>query len=796
MGENKRQNRLWYLDGAMGTMLQSAGLETGRAPEGLNLSDPELIIKVHRAYLDAGAQIIYANTFGANREKLEHEGLSVLETVEAGVACAKRAVDAFCQDNPQAERPRIALDIGPIGQLLEPYGTLAFESAYDIFREIILAGQAADLIVFETMTDLYEVKAGVLAAKENSEKPVFVTMTFEPNHRTFTGCSVDAMCAVLEGLGVDALGVNCSLGPEELYPIVQEISKVTALPLIVKANAGLPDPETGVYSITPEQFAVQMARFVPLGVCYLGGCCGTRPDSIKHLICETQDKIPPMREVARRTVVCTPTETVVVDGVRVIGERINPTGKKRFQQALREGDLDYVLAQAVEQADAGAHILDVNVGLPGLDEPEMMVRVVKAIQSVTDLPLQIDSSNSDALAAGLRVVNGKAIVNSVNGEQEVLARVLPIVKKYGAAVIGLAMDQNGIPATAEERFAIAERILKAALSYGIPKEDVFIDCLTLTISAEQDKAVETLRAMEMVRDRLGLHCTLGVSNISFGLPNRTLITTSFLTLAMASGLDLPIVNPNTAAIMDTIRAFNVLYNRDRNAEAYIAAYTQEKEPVQVVASETAGEQTTLPRAVEKGLKDEARRLTVQLLAQGKAELDIVNELLIPALDVVGGRFERGEIFLPQLINSAGAAQEAFEIIRTEMAKKGTTTVSKGTVIVATVKGDIHDIGKNIVKTIVENYGYRVIDLGRDVPIETVVQTAIQEDVHLIGLSALMTTTLANMEETIRALRASGHPCKIWVGGAVLTPEYAQKMGADFYARDARESVDICKEVLG
>ncbi len=793
MGENKK---LWYLDGAMGTMLQSAGLETGRAPEGLNQANPALITEIHRAYLDAGAQILYTNTFGANREKLAHEGLTVTETVAAGVACAKRAVESFCADHPNAACPRVALDIGPIGQLLEPYGTLAFEEAYDIFREVIEAGQEADLIVFETMTDLYEVKAAVLAAKENSTKPVFVTMTFEPNHRTFTGCSVDAMCAVLEGLGVDALGVNCSLGPEELYPIVKRMSELTTLPLIVKANAGLPDPETGAYSITPDRFAADMAKFVPLGACYLGGCCGTRPDFITKLIERTEGQTAPEREIARRTVVCTPTETVVVDGVRVVGERINPTGKKRFQQALREGDLDYVLAQAVEQAEAGAHILDVNVGLPDVDEPEMMVRVIKAIQSVTDLPLQIDSSNSDALAAGLRVVNGKPIVNSVNGEPEVLARVLPLVKKYGAAVIGLAMDQNGIPATAEERFAIAERILQAALSYGIPKEDVFIDCLTLTISAEQDKALETLRAMEMVRDRLGLHCTLGVSNISFGLPNRTLITTSFLTLAMASGLDLPIVNPNTAAIMDTIRAFNVLYNRDRNAEAYIAACMQETPQAAVQPVENDSKQTSLAHAVEKGLKDEARRLTVQLLAQGKPELEIVNELLIPALDVVGGRFERGEIFLPQLINSAGAAQEAFEIIRTEMAKKGSATVSKGTVIVATVKGDIHDIGKNIVKTIVENYGYRVIDLGRDVPVETVVQAAIREDVHLIGLSALMTTTLASMEETIRALRKSGHPCKIWVGGAVLTPEYAQKMGADFYARDARESVDICKEVLG
>ena len=779
----------------MGTMLQQAGLETGRAPETLNLENPDLIVRTHLAYLEAGAQIIYANTFGANREKLAREGVDTTEAIRAGVACARRAVDTFCADHPDVDRPRVALDIGPIGRLLEPYGTLPFEEAYDIFREIIEAGQDADLIIFETMTDLYEVKAGVLAAKENSDKPVFVTMTFEPNHRTFTGCSVDAMCAVLDGLGVDALGVNCSLGPVELYPIVEKMSRLTALPLIVKANAGLPDPETGAYSITPDDFAREMAKFPALGVQYLGGCCGTSPDCIRELVQATRGQTAAEREVVRRTVVCTPTETVVVDGVRVIGERINPTGKKRFQQALRDGDLDYVLGQAVEQADAGAHILDVNVGLPGVDEPSMMVKVVKAIQSVTDLPLQIDSSNQDALEAGLRVVNGKAIVNSVNGEPEVLARVLPIVKKYGAAVIGLAMDQNGIPATAEERFAIAERILNAALSYGIPKEDVFIDCLTLTVSAEQDKAVETLRAMQMVRDRLGLHCTLGVSNISFGLPNRSLITTSFLTLALSYGLDLPIVNPNTPAIMDTIRAFNVLYNRDKNAEAYIAAYSgQPAAPVQPAASQT--EETTLPRAVEKGLKDEARHLTVSLLASGKSELDIVNELLIPALDVVGGRFERGEIFLPQLINSAGAAQEAFEIIRTEMAKKGTGTVSKGKVIVATVKGDIHDIGKNIVKTIVENYGYRVIDLGRDVPIETVVETVIREDVHLIGLSALMTTTLANMDETIKALRASGHACKIWVGGAVLTPEYAHKMGADYYARDARESVDICREVLG
>ncbi|MBP3312571.1 MAG: dihydropteroate synthase, partial [Butyricicoccus sp.] len=494
---------------------------------------------------------------------------------------------------------------------------------------------------------------------------------------------------------------------------------------------------------------------------------------------------------------------VRIDGVRVIGERINPTGKKRFKQALIEGDMDYILHQAVEQADAGAHILDVNVGLPEINEPEMMVRVVKAIQGVTDLPLQIDSSDPEAIEAGLRVVNGKAIVNSVNGEQAVLDRILPIAKKYGAAVVGLTMDANGIPPKAEQRFAIAERILHAASTYGIPKEDVFIDCLTLTVSAEQDKAIETLRAVKMVREQLGLHCVLGVSNISFGLPRRNLITTGFLTLAMAHGLDLPIINPNSTEVMNAIRVFNVLYNRDKNAEAYIEAcmHLPEEAPQTVkvpgpVPSSEEGESHPLMRAIVKGLKEDAAHMTQELLVGGMTELDIVNTLLIPALDVVGGRFERGEIFLPQLINAAGAAQEAFEKIKGSIAARGAESVSKGKIIVATVKGDIHDIGKNIVKTILENYGYQVLDLGRDVPIEMVVETAIRQDVHLIGLSALMTTTLGSMEQTIRALRESGHDCKVWVGGAVLTPDYAEKIGADFYARDAKESVDIARKVLG
>ncbi len=790
-------NKIHYLDGAMGTMLQKRGLQPGRCPEVLNLTEPETVTEIHRAYVEAGSQIIYTNTFGGNRYKVRDSGYSVEALIAAGVRCAKRAAAGTAA--------RVALSIGPIGQLLEPYGSLSFDEAYDIFREMVTAGReaGADLVVFETMTDLYEVKAAVLAAKEHTTLPVFVTMTFERGGRTFTGCSIPAMAAVLNGLNVDAMGINCSLGPAEILPFARELCALTDKPVIVKANAGLPDPATGTYNITAEEFGAAMLPFVEAGVSYLGGCCGTEPDYIREIVARTAGRTPSPHEAKKRSVVCTPTCVVEIDGVRIIGERINPTGKKRFKQAILEGDMDYIVRQAVEQADAGAHILDVNVGVPGIDEAEMMTRVVRAIQGVTDLPLQIDSSNPAALEAGLRVVSGKAIINSVNGEEEKLRTVLPLAKKYGAAVIGLAMDENGIPPTAEERFAIAERILREALSYGIAKEDVYIDCLTLTVSAEQDKAVETLKAMSMVRDRLGLHCVLGVSNISFGLPRRELITSGFLTLAMAHGLDLPIVNPNAESIMDAIRVFNVLYNRDKNAEVYLAAcarkpavtVTAAAPPVQ--AGSGGGEdQPPLVRAVAKGLKEECRRLTKELLEGGMEEIQVVNTLLIPALDYVGLRFEKGELFLPQLINSAGAATEAFEIIKTAIAKRGAPSVSKGKIIVATVKGDIHDIGKNIVKTILENYGYTVLDLGRDVPPERVVRTAVEQDVRLIGLSALMTTTLASMEQTIRALRESGHPCKIWVGGAVLTPEYAAEIGADFYARDAKESVDIAKKVLG
>ncbi len=781
-------HKITFLDGAMGTMLQKSGLKLGERPELLCLTHPETVENIHRMYLDAGSEIIYANTFGANAHKLDGTGHSVEEVVSAAVRTAKRAC--------AGRAARVALDVGPIGELLEPAGTLAFEEAYALFREMLVAGEraGADLVVFETMTDLYEVKAGVLAAKEHTALPVFVTMTFEPNHRTFTGCCVASMAAVLEGLGVDALGINCSLGPDEIFPIAKQLSECTNLPLIIKANAGLPDPETGLYDISPADFASQMVQYAALGLRYVGGCCGTTPDYIREIRAALEGKGTAAPAIVRKTVVCSPTQAVTVDGVRVIGERINPTGKKRFQQALREGDLDYILSQGVQQAEAGAHILDVNVGLPGVDEPEMMRRVVKSLQGVVDLPLQIDSSNPDAIEAGLRAYSGRAIVNSVNGEPEVLDRILPIVKKYGACVVGLALDAGGIPETAEARFAIAERILQAALAHGIPRENVFIDCLTLTVSAQQAGALETLKALRMVRDRLGLHTVLGVSNISFGLPNRQLINHSFLTLAMAHGLDLPILNPNLDAMMDAVSAFNVLYNVDRDSEAYIARFAEAPAAAPQPTGTGAGGMD-IGYAVAKGLKEDARRLTRELLKEHD-ELTIINTMLIPALDRVGDRFEKGEIFLPQLINAAGASCEAFDVIKDSILQKGAPSVSKGKIIVATVKGDIHDIGKNIVKVILENYGYQVIDLGRDVPVQAVVDAAVQQDVHLVGLSALMTTTLPSMAETIAALHGSGHPCTVFVGGAVLTPEYAAEIGADYYAKDAKQSVDIAKKVLG
>ena len=776
------------LDGGMGTMLQAAGLPLGELPELWNVTQPETVSAVQRRYAGAGSKVLYTNTFGANRYKAAGCGYGVGELVAAGVRCARSAAEGF-------DGVRVALDIGPTGRLLEPLGDLSFEEAYDVFREIVTAGVAAgaDLIVIETMSDLGEMRAAVLAAKENCELPVWATMTFEATGRTFLGVTVGAMALTLTGLGVDALGFNCSLGPKELLPLVEELRRWTELPLILKPNAGLPDPATGDYHITPAEFAAELSKAPEKGVTILGGCCGTTPAFIRATAEALSCTRPAARSETTCRGVCGSTAAVALDGVRVIGECINPTGKKRFQQALREGDIDYIVARGIEQQDAGADILDVNVGLPGLDEPALMRRTVRALQAAVDLPLQIDSSDPRAIEAGLRAYCGKAIVNSVNGKKEVLDAILPLCKKYGAAVVGLCMDENGIPQDWQGRVAIAKRILDAALSYGIRKEDVLIDCLTLTVSAQQEQAAETLRAVRAVKEELGLHTVLGVSNISFGLPARENITVSFLTQAMYAGLDLPIVNPNQSAVLDAIASCRVLSGEDGDSEAYIRRFANAA--ADAVPAAKSGAEMSLGEAIMRGLGAETAALTEKALAE-MDELAVVDRLLIPALDRVGERYEKGELFLPQLMKAASAACAGFEVIKTRILRRGGETVSRGKIILATVRGDIHDIGKNIVRVVLENYGYTVIDLGRDVPPQTVVETAVRENVRLVGLSALMTTTVASMAETIAALRKSGHDCKIMVGGAVLTEEYAAEIGADYYAKDAKQGADIAKKVLG
>ena len=779
------KDRVLLLDGAMGTMLQKSGLKLGERPDLVTLSHPEVVEAVHRAYIQAGSDWVVTNTFGANARKLAGCNHTVEEVVTAGVTAAKRAADGTSA--------RVLLDVGPIGELLEPAGTLKWEEAYEIFRQVMVAGwqAGADGILLETMTDLYELKAGILAAKENTPLPVLTSMTFEESGRTFTGCTVEALALVAEGLGVDGVGINCSLGPVEIYPLAKRLCQATSLPVFIKPNAGLPDPATGVYQIDPEQFGTQMAAYHALGIAAVGGCCGTTPAYIAQLHQQFAGLAPVERTVTRESAVCTPTRTVTIDTVRVIGERINPTGKKRFQAALRSGDMDYLLGQAVEQASEGAEILDVNVGLPGIDEKEMMVRAVKAVQSVCDLPLQLDSTRAEVLEAGLRVYNGKPIVNSVNAEASVLEKILPLCKKYGAAVVGLTLDEQGIPAKAEARFALAEKIVQAAEQAGIPRKDVFIDCLTLTASAQQEAVRETLRAVQMVKERLGVKTVLGVSNISFGLPSREYLNTSFLTLALAHGLDLPIMNPHTEAMMAAVASYKVLYNLDKDAKEYLSRYAARP----AVQTSTATQTVSLYDAVMQGLKTQAAQAAKEALQTQEPE-ELVNAVLIPALDAVGTGFEKGTLFLPQLLQAAGAAQAAFDVVKNAIAASGQKSAGKGKIVVATVRGDIHDIGKNIVKTLLENYGYDVIDLGRDVPAETVVRTVQEQQVHLVGLSALMTTTLGSMEETIRALHEADLPCKVMVGGAVLTPDYAAQIGADYYARDAKQSVDIARIVLG
>ena len=799
-----KQSNTILLDGGMGTMLQAAGLKLGARPEELNITDPALIEGIHGQYAAAGSRIVNANTFGASAHKLAGSAYTLEQVITAGIENCKRACAPY--------GALTALDVGPLGELLEPSGTLAFEDAVAEYARIVKAGEAAgaDLIFFETYTDLYELKAALLAAKENTNLPILASMSFEAGGRTFTGCTVESFAATARGLGADAVGINCSLGPKEIFPMAKRLAEAVPgnFPVFVKPNAGLPRADGSGYDITPQLFALQMKPYRELHLFAAGGCCGTTPEFIK-LLNGTFAGCTPGRPAHRMpSVLCTPVDTVTVDGITVVGERINPTGKKRFQRALREGDMNYVLEQAVSQAEAGAQILDVNVGAPGVDEPVLMEQVVKALQSVTSLPLQLDSSNVEALARGLRVYNGKPIVNSTNGEPEKLAAILPLCKKYGAAIVGLAIDEKGIQPKAADRVAIARRITEAALAAGIPREDIYIDCLTLTASAQQEDVLATVQALEACKKELGVRTVLGVSNISFGLPCRTYLNTTFLTMAMYAGLDLAIMNPSSEEMMAAVYAYNVLTNRDKQSTKYIerfadrvpasTALAQAAKAVPAASAaeaELTGPYAALMKAVEKGLKGDAAAHTRALLAE-KQPLEVVDEALIPALDIVGAKYEKGTLFLPQLLQAASAAQSAFEEIKTAIAQKGEGSASKGRIVLATVKGDVHDIGKNIVRVILENYGFEVLDLGRDVPVETVVDTVREKDVHLVGLSALMTTTLKSMEETIAALHAAQLDCKIMVGGAVLTPEYAEKIGADWYAKDAKRSADIAKEFFG
>ncbi len=782
------------LDGAMGTMLQNAGLKLGGLPEELNFTNPDLIEDIHRQYIAAGAQAVYTNTFGANPNKLKKSGYSVEETIMQAVKIARKA----CEGTDAL----VALDVGSLGRMLRPAGDTPVSEAYEMFAEVMKAGAkaGADFIAIETMTDLIETKTALLAAKENTDLPVICTMSFEENRRTFTGCTAASAVLTLQGAGADAVGMNCSLGPKEALPIVEEIVKWAEIPVSVRPNAGLPDPVTNEYDISPEEFAEIAEKMADMGVKLLGGCCGTTPEFIGKIAKRLEGKKFVKKTAEIPAAVCSASKTVEIDTVRIIGERINPTGKKLFKEALKRHDLDYIMRQAVEQCDGGAEILDVNVGLPDIDEKEMMLAAIDAIQSVSDAPLQIDTTELDVLEAALRVVSGKPIVNSVNGEDEKLDTVLPLVKKYGAAVIGLTLDKDGIPKTAEKRFEIAEKILKRAEFYGIPKRDVYIDCLTLTASAEQEGAVETLKAIRMVKERLGLKCVLGVSNISFGLPNRELVNSTFLTMAMQSGLDLPIMNPNSAVMTGAVSAFRLLSGYDKSGSDYIEKFgsaqivTQSVKTAEKAAEKESG--NDILHAVLSGLKAECANLTKALLESGEEPMDIINERLIPALDEAGSRFEKGKLFLPQLIGAAGAAQAAFDEVKKAISGRGGSTESRGKVVLATVKGDVHDIGKNIVKTLLENYGFEVIDLGKDVEYEAVADAAEKHGVKLVGLSALMTTTLKSMEGTINLLRERKIPCKIVVGGAVLTPEYAAKIGADFYAKDAKETVDIARKVYG
>jgi len=780
------KNHLLFLDGGMGTLLQSRGLQPGEHPEHWNLSHPEVIRSIHQAYFDAGSHVVNANTFGANSLKFSSSELESI--VRAALENARAAAAASSGTQPKW----VALDIGPLGRLLKPYGDLDFEEAVSIFAQIVRLGvrYGADLVFIETMNDSYETKAALLAARENSSLPVFVSNAYGADGKLMTGADPAAMVALLEGMGADAIGVNCSLGPKALTPVVEEYLKYASVPVLLKPNAGLPRASDGktFFDVWPEEFAADVVSLIQKGVRIAGGCCGTTPDHIAALT-QAADFDPVPLTPKNHTLVSSYTHAVIFGEKPVlIGERINPTGKKRFREALKAGDMDYILKEGIAQEEQGAHILDVNVGLPEIDEKSMLTAAVRELQTVTALPLQIDSSDPAAMEAALRCYNGKALVNSVSGKQESMDAIFPLVKKYGGLVVALALDESGIPATAEGRVAIARRILAEAAKYGISKKDILFDPLALTVSADDQAAVQTLEAVRRIRQELGCHTSLGVSNISFGLPQRDLLNGTFFTLALSNGLSAAILNPYSAEMQKAYHGYCALTGLDTGCSAYIA-YAQKAMPDAPAISAAGAD--TLHHAIVKGMKDQAAALT-EALAKIRDPLSIVQEEIIPALNTVGTGFENKTVYLPQLLMSAEAAKAAFEQVKAAM--PAGTAGSKCSIVLATVKGDIHDIGKNIVKLLLENYGFDVHDLGRDAAPEVIAEKTVALHAPIVGLSALMTTTVPAMEETIRLLRKTAPWCRVMVGGAVLNPEYAAAIGADFYAKDAMEAVRCADQI--
>lgn len=784
--KEKLGKEMLICDGAMGTLLIENGLKAGELPEMWNIEHPDILYKIHKQYVDAGADIISANTFGANRLKLDGTGHSVEEIITEGVNIAKKATQ-------QADRDvYVALDMSTTGKLLEPYGDLPFEEAYDIFKQQAIAGEkaGADLVLLETMGDLYEIKAATLAIKENTELPLIVSMIFNEKGQLLTGADVKTAVFTLEGLGVDMIGLNCGLGPKEMFEHVKEAVKYSSTPIFVNPNAGLPECVNGVtsYKVGAEEFSDDMEKIAKLGVYCVGGCCGTTPEHIKR----TAEKckkiaVSPVKQKHFTVVTSYSKTTLIGDKPVIVGERINPTGKKKLKAALVENNMDYIVSEAVAQADKKADVLDVNVGLPEIDEPKMLVSAIKTVQGVLNIPLQIDTSDFEAMEKALRIYNGKALINSANGKKESMEKVFPLAKKYGGVVVCLTLDENGIPDTAQGRIEIAKRMIKTAESYGLSKDDLIIDALAMTVSTGKDNAKVTLETLDYVRNTLGVNTCLGVSNISFGLPSREIINTAFFTMAMHSGLSAGIINPLSDMMMNAYYSYCALKGYDDNCENYINNIAK----VEAVAS---GEAVDLKTAIIKGMKAQSADCAKAML-ENTDPLKVIDGYIIPALDVVGQAFETGKMFLPQLLMSADCAKAAFDEIKLKLTADGEKQEPKGKIVIATVKGDIHDIGKNIVKVLLENYGFDVIDLGKDVDPELVVETAKRERVKLVGLSALMTTTVANMEITIKRLHEDYPECKIMVGGAVLTQDYADRIGADFYSKDAMGSVRYAEKLF-